>query len=589
MVWNARSRTLSALEEIDRSSPEEKTGAARGLREVAAVAAAVVAFVALLWLVRGELGMVWDEPPDIERADEIRDWLGRLFARRPDGPPPFSRLGLERGWRFTGPAPHEHPPLYAVLSLVTHEGAGWLIGPLRAYRLSTVILFGVAAGVLFRLVRRRWGGLPAAAALGGLVFNPRLFADAQLVTLDAVVGCFWFLSAVAFLRGCETGRHPWRFGVLLGLAVMSKATGVLAVPALVLWAAACRPRGALRQLGWAVPITPAVMVAVHPGWWTNPVAGIGRWVSALLDYQQKVPVYYLGHVYDPKLSSLPWHNTVVLTATMVPPGLLLLAGLAAAVAAWQTIRRRARPAENGDRASEFLPDRAVVGWAIMPFAVLMVLRAFAFMPAHDGLRQLAPAFFFFPVLVGYGARALVSSGGRLWLTRGVVLACVGSAAYETLAIHPYELAYYNVLIGGPRGAKAAGMETTYYWDAANNEVLDWMNRDLPVETTVLIFPPPDVRTFEWLQHHGMLRRDLRFLNFKAPDHYVLIEGQRSCVFLFLMRQGLYMPYGRRAVGMFPILAEGPAMYELAPRRVGVRLLAVFNRKQFNAAHRAALP
>ena len=40
------------------------------------------------------------------------------------------------------------------------------------------------------------------------------------------------------------------------------------------------------------------MVAVMPPWWSDPVGGIGRWVRAFLSYPQKVPVYYLGHVYD---------------------------------------------------------------------------------------------------------------------------------------------------------------------------------------------------------------------------------------------------------------------------------------------------
>ena len=226
--------------------------------------------------------------------------------------------------------------------------------------------------------------------------------------------------------------------------------------------------------------------------------------------------------------------------------------------------------------------RAFVGWAALPFLTFLVLRMFPFMPVHDGLRQLAPAFFFFPVLVGQGARA------RSWLGRGIVAVCIASAAAETIAIHPYELEYYNVLIGGPAGAKAAGMETTYYWDAATAEVLDWMNDHLPARTTVLIFPPPDVRTFDWLQRHGRLRRDLRFLNLDPPatfDRLALLNGDEPCVLLFQMRQGLYEPLRPGAPAPFARLADAPALYELAPRRVGVRLLAIFNRAQVAQAFR----
>ena len=43
--------------------------------DVVAVAASVVAFVCVLWLVRGELGMTWDEPYFFERQHDIRHWL----------------------------------------------------------------------------------------------------------------------------------------------------------------------------------------------------------------------------------------------------------------------------------------------------------------------------------------------------------------------------------------------------------------------------------------------------------------------------------------------------------------------------------
>ena len=578
-------------EEVERAAKVPGRGLAAG-REVLAVALGVVAYVVLVWMTRGELGMVWDEPPDIERQEAIAEWLGALIGPPADPAAAFGRERLERGWRFTRQAPDEHPPLYALLSLATGTAAGGLVGPLRAHRLSTVLVLAVSAGALVRLVRTRWGTLPALAALGALLFNPRLFADAQLVTLDAVVGGFWFLAAVAFLRGCESGRAPWRFGVLAGLTVMSKATGALVFPALLLWTLVYRPKGAWRQFAWAVPIVPPVMLAINPGWWPGPVGSVTRWAAARLHYQQKIPVYYLGRVYDAKTTFLPWHNPAVLCATMVPPGLLALAAVGLGAAGWRTFARDA-PDPEAAPTPAFLPDRAVGGWAAIQFLTLMVLRMFPFMPGHDGLRQLIPAFFFFPVLAGFGARALIQASARSRsrtrsrAVRALVLACVASAGWETLRIHPYELEYYNVLIGGPRGAKAAGMETTYYWDVVNDEVLRWMNENLESGATVLISPPPDVRTFARLQRYGKLRRDLEFLNLDPPragEAIARIWGNRPCYMIFLMRQGLYLqarPENRRVIEQ---LAKAPARFELAPARAGgVRLLAIFDQQQLRAA------
>ncbi len=150
---------------------------------------------------------------------------------------------------------------------------------------------------------------------------------------------------------------------------------------------------------------------------------------------------------------------------------------------------------------------------------MMGMRILHFMPAHDGLRQLVPAFFFFPVLAAYGAWILLQRAGGTSrrLVQAGLFVCVLTSAWATLSIHPFEMSYYNAFIGGPKGAKAAGMESTYFWDTATVDVLDWMNAHLPPKATVLIFPPPNIHTFDWEQRWGRLRKDLTILNLDAPD------------------------------------------------------------------------
>ncbi len=560
------------------------------------VAVGVMAYMSLVWLALGELGMTWDEPYFFERQHDIRSWLGNLAGGPGARTQALSRGGMERSWRFAREVPDQHPPLPELLSLVMGEAFGWLLGPLRSYRLSTVLVFAAAAAILVRLVGSRWGPWAAGAALGALLFNPRPFADAQQITADTDTGAFWFLAAVAFLRSCETGRRYWLFGVFAGLAVMCKATGVLVVPAMVLWALFHRPPGWWRPLAWGIPVIPAVMVAVMPPWWSNPVGGIERWVRVFLSYSQKVPVYYLGQVYDSVQTFLPWHNTIVLTATMVPLGLLGLAMAGLLAAARPSAGRRAGNDAEGPPVPSpvTLSDRVVVSWATINFSTWMVLRMFPGLPAHDGLRQLVPSFFFLPVLVGFGACWLASPsrGLRTWAGRLTVIGCVTCSGWSTLSFHPYELAYYNALIGGPAGARSAGMETTYYWDTASSEVLDWMNDNLPRRSTVLIFPPPNVHTFAWEQRWGRLRTDLTFLNLDPPyfaERLALMADQKPCYLLFQMRQGLYMPKGLAEPGLFARLAGLPARFELAPPRIGVRLLAIFDQDDFLRATEGGAP
>ena len=45
--------------------------------------------------------------------------------------------------------------------------------------------------------------------------------------------------------------------------------------------------------------------------------------------------------------------------------------------------------------------------------------------------------------------------------------CWARPRLHSCGVHPYELSYYNELIGGPRGAWARGFELTYWYDAFN--------------------------------------------------------------------------------------------------------------------------
>ena len=441
---------------------------------------------------------------------------------------------------------------------------------------------------MFRFLRLRWGTIPALAALSGLLFHPRLFGHAQLVTLDFLVAGFWFLSTVTFVRGCETGQKLWLFGFCAGLTVMSKATGILVLPALLVWVLLFRPPHAIRQFAWAGLMMPIVAIAIHPGWWSQPIDGPLFWAESLLDYKQKIPIYYWGQVYDSRTLFIPWHSLFVLPAIAVPIGLLILGLIGLIAAGWML---RPNQTKQVEATGGLLSDRALVWLAICNAGVLLGLRLAGLVPCHDGFRQWMPALVFAAVVIGYGARFLCRSQkldpspekteslSRRYLPIALVALCIGQSAWETWKIHPYELAYYNQFIGGPSGAKAAGFETTYYWDSATTEVLQWMNRNLPPRATVLIFPPPDVRIFAWQQHQKLLRPDLRFLNFNPQNSRELfqrLETDPNWYLIFQIRQGHYFPKDSSQPSLMANIAEAPARLDWTPANVGTRLLAIFS-------------
>jgi hypothetical protein len=87
---------------------------------------------------------------------------------------------------------------------------------------------------------------------------------------------------------------------------------------------------------------------------------------------------------------------------------------------------------------------------------------------------------------------------------------------------PQWLSYYNLLIGGLRGATALGMEPTYYWDSLDGPVLDWLHRHTP-EDSKIRFAAPSWANLELMRRWGTLHREYRE---EAPGRFAWYVLQR---------------------------------------------------------------
>lgn len=168
--------------------------------------------------------------------------------------------------------------------------------------------------------------------------------------------------------------------------------------------------------------------------------------------------------------------------------------------------------------------------AIMPGAVL-----------HDGMRQLLSSCAFIAGLAAVGF-VCITRGFIRWIPRIKSFAAVGRleaktsiaaallallpAAIDTTVYHPFELSYYNRLIGGLRGAYDRGLEATYFMEALTPVFLGYLNKELPpnarlnglVSNFMLVY----------YQKEGKLRRDLKITG-TAPFDYALVLNRRSVI------------------------------------------------------------
>jgi hypothetical protein len=280
----------------------------------------------------------------------------------------------------------------------------------------------------------------------------------------------------------------------------------------------------------AIPLVFLVMLLVNPGWWHDPAGKIIGFLQTSLGRRETIPIptFFFGTTYS---FSPPWSYAWIMTAITVPITTIFTFTLGLLTLYHDTANRRFN-------AFMFFS-------CLFPLFITMLPKA----PVHDGTRQF---FYLFPFM------AYFSGAGFYYLTERMLAAikikkalipaalgvCILYPAYQTLRIHPYELCYYNELVGGVRGAYALGMETTYWYDVVNEDFLAALNREIPRNAAVSMWVANQAY-FEFLQDKGKIRKDIKFI---TPDIKVTISNKAVALkflpnspeyLILLSRQGVF--------------------------------------------------
>ncbi len=308
-------------------------------------------------------------------------------------------------------------------------------------------------------------------------------------------------------------------------------------------------RPALESWTAIIAFAPVVGWLGNPAWWRETLPRLAHYYMLNTNRRGSLPDirnFYLGETY---LFSLPWHNAWVLIAVTVPASILLASNLGL-IYAFRVVRR----------------DRLPL-YFVLHLVTLPIVRMFP-TPAHDGVRLFLPTFFFLAGLAAWGTVWMADDLAR-WtrskspgLIPGILAALVlGPAAWQLVKTHPYELSYYNELIGGPRGACRSGLfERTYWYDAFNPRVIADLNRKLPRGAVLgYLNPNTEPGTFHELQTLGELR----------PDLILGGSGQGQFPYVWLLAQD------SKATSFTRLLHAMRPWYVSEPRQLdGLRVAAV---------------
>jgi hypothetical protein len=417
----------------------------------------------------------------------------------------------------------DHPPLGRFLIGVAHNITKTRFPPdepsprfvTACARTASAAAFAILFFLLFCTVTRWYGLVAGVVAASSLVFMPRVFGHAHLASLETFIGLAYtatVLGVAAFWskgndssisRGesvttltLSSGLSPptWTAacltGVLLGLGLLTKIQAVLLPIPITVWALFhWRQRAIVPLLLWSLTGL-LVLFAGWPWLWLNPASHLLEYLGRTTD-RAVLSVWYFGRHFADR--EVPWHYPFMMFLTTVPLGLQALG----VYGVW-----------CGQES----------GWKTPREQLLLVCTAFPLLvfalpgvAVYDGARLFLVVFPLWAVFIGRGGGNVVRWLGRRLsaFPTGILATALffGASAYGSLTLSPCYLSYYNLLVGGLRGAERLGLEPTYWGDSVTRDFLEEVVQTVPVGATLEVAPVlHQLQLDEMLNQSPILRR-----------------------------------------------------------------------------------
>jgi len=472
-----------------------------------------------------DYGVSWDEPPYFHAIDLHLNWIKEVGSNLASGDlrNSFDDSNIKAAWHWN-PYNVPHPPFSRIVSAITKNLSGDRLDKFSAYRLAPALFFAVLVTVTFLWLNELFGPIAGCFSAIALILIPNLFAYAHIAVTDLPLATMWFLTVYCFWKGLGGWQWSIALGVVWGLALSTKFPALLIPVPLILWAHLFHRDKYANNIFALLFLAPVVMVATQPYLWQQTGLRVLEFLYEGISRGYRPDANFAVFFFNQILSSqqLPWHYPFYMVAVTTPEPILLLALVGILSAIWLREQRSSVLLLT-------LNAVFVLILGLLPGAVL-----------HDGVRQMLSALPLIAALTGVGFVVLTASlvdiarrSGKIQRITNLkakvtaalfVLVCV-NPAIDLYLTHPFQLSYYNRLVGGIRGAYERGLEATYFMEAITPAFLQTLNENLPKNARVNASFANFM--FEFYQREGKLRRDIRFSGSGPFDFYLIFNRQSA--------------------------------------------------------------
>ena len=472
-----------------------------------------------------DYGVTWDEPPYFHASDLHIGWMSTFVENGVRGElrESLADQTIQSAWRWN-PYNVPHPPFSRIVSGLSQLVSTPILDKISGYRLGPALFFALLVTLVFRWMDELFGRAAGLFSACAVVLIPNLFGYAHLAVTDMPLAAMWFATVYCFYKGLSSWRWSLALGIVWGLAVSTKFPALLALIPLVVWAHWFYRDKYANNLFAMLFLAPIVMVVTQPYLWHQTGLRVLEFLYEGISRGYRVETNFGVFFSHQVLYShqLPWYYPFFLVGVTTPEPIMILALLG-------TISL------VGNR-----QHRSVIALLLLNGTFILILGAMPGAVLHDGVRQMLSALPFIAALAGAGFYALAAwlhccaqNQPRLRTIENIrakiyvaLFLVLGFAPVLDLYLsHPYQLSFYNRLVGGIRGAYERGLETTYFLEALTPDFLRAMNEKLPRNASVNALFANTMLAY--YQKQGLLRQDLTIINQGSFDYLVLLNRRSA--------------------------------------------------------------